>query len=139
MLCPISPLDASIPGACEAAEEEATMHDAVLDEKIVGKDNVTLDEHGPGAIQPKALSSPRRMLPSQEALHWLTHLPYDPACEICVQCKRPNSHHRGINSDKRQIPLLVGDYGFVKDSKDGNQLTLLILKLYPYKIYFLVR
>ena len=111
------------------------MQDAVLDEKRVGKDNVTLDEHGPGAIQPKALSSPRRMLPSQEALHWLTHLPYDPACEICVQCERPNSHHRGINSDKRQIHLLVGDYGFVKDSKDGSQLTLLIMKLYPYKIY----
>ena len=111
------------------------MRDAVLEEKIIGRDDVTLDEYGPGAIQPKALPSPRRMLPSQEAQHWLTHLPYDPACEICVQCKRPNSHHRGIHSDHRIIPLLVGDYCFVKDSTDGEQLTVLVMKLYPYKMY----
>ena len=107
-----------------------------MDEKIIGEEQVTLDEHGPGASEPKGLPSPRKMTPSAEAKHWLTHLPYDPACEVCVRCKRPNSHHRGVKTDSRVIPLLVGDYCYIKESKDEEQATVLVLKLYPYKIYF---
>ena len=96
------------------------MSDAVFDEKILGVEATTMDAHGPGALEPKVLPTPHRMLPSKEAKHWLTHLPYDPACELCVQCKRPNSDHRGLKDDKRTIPLLVGDYCFFKRSSDSS-------------------
>ena len=99
-----------------------------MEEKIIGEESVTLDEHGPGAVTPKALPEPARMTPAAERLHWLTHLPYDPACEVCVKCKRPNTHHRGCKTDHRVIPLLVGDYCFVKDSQDEDQATILVLK-----------
>ena len=112
----------------------ADMRDAVMDDKIIGVEVTTTDEHGPGALVPRELPKPHRMLPSKEAKHWLTHLPYDPACELCVQCRRPNSHHRGSTKDERTIPLLVGDYCFVKDSSDGEQVTGLVLKLYPFNI-----
>ena len=36
----------------------------------------------------------------------------------------------------RTIPLLVGDYGFVKDGTDEGNATVLVLKLYPYKLVF---
>ena len=117
-------------------EEAADFKYAVMEEKIIGTESVTLDEHGQGAVTPKGLPSPARMTPAAERLHWLTHLPYNPACEVCVRCKRPNTHHRGCKTDSRVIPLLVGDYCFLKDSQDEDQATMLVLKLYPYKIYF---
>ena len=112
------------------------MKDAALDEKIIGVEAKTLYEHGPGDLEPRQLPTPHRMLPAKEALHWLTHLPYDPACELCVQCKRPNSHHRGNTTDERVIPLLVGDYCFIKGSKDEEMVTGLVFKLYPFKLFF---
>ena len=65
-------------------EEAADFKYAVMEEKIIGTESVTLDEHGQGAVTPTALPSPARMTPAAERLHWLTHLPYDPACEVCV-------------------------------------------------------
>ena len=114
----------------------ASMKDAVMDDNIIGVEVTTTNEHGPGAMEPRVLPTPHRMLPSKEAKHWLAHLPYDPACELCVQCKRHNSHHRESTKDERTIPLLVGDYCFVKDSSDGEQVTGLVLKLYPFNILF---
>ena len=112
------------------------MQDALWGDKIMGSNATTLTEHGPGALTPKALPSPQQMLPSQRAKHWLTHLPYDPACELCVQCKRPNSHHRATKGDERTIPLLVGDYCFFKSSSDSSSVTGLVMKVYPYKLVF---
>ena len=63
-LCPlVSPLDASIPDAGEGTEMMADMKDAVLDDKIIGVEATTMDEHGPGALEPKFLPTPNRMLP----------------------------------------------------------------------------
>ena len=113
------------------------MQDAVFEDKIIGSEGVTLTEDGlPGAREPTPLPVPRRMLPSKRAKHWMTHLPYDPDCEICVQCKRPNSHHRGSKTDERSIPLMVGDYCFVKRSGDESTVTGLVIKVYPYKLRF---
>ena len=81
----VSPLLPSIPVGAMGVEEEANMQDAIFGEKIIGSENVTLHESGhPGAREPMPLSEPQKMLPSQRAKHWLTHLPYDPACEVCV-------------------------------------------------------
>ena len=118
------------------ADEYVDMSDAVPADPIVGIESTTMTEHGPGAKDPVALPSPHRMSPAQLAKHWLTHLPYHPGCEICVQCRRPNSHHRSITASDRSIPLLVGDYCFLKGEGDEESVTCLVLKLYPYKIFF---
>ena len=79
--------------------------------------------------------SPKKMSAAQRRIHDITKLPYDPGCGICVSCRRPNNHHRTVKTSERTIPLLVAVYGFPKDSEDDNTMTLLIMRVYPYKIY----
>ena len=44
--------------------------------------------------------------------------------------------HLQSKQDSRDIPLLVGDYGFIRDSDDQDCTTTLVLKLYPFKLFF---
>ena len=68
---------------------------ALMGEPIVRIDSVVYDDTtGDGAIPAVPLTSPKMMSASQRAIHDLTHLPYHPGCEICVSCRRPNTHHR---------------------------------------------
>ena len=103
----------------------------------MGESLTTLDENGPGALAPRTIPAPKEMTPTEREKHFANgHLPYDCRCEICVQCKRPNLPHSKAHESDRTIPLLVGDYGFVKDGADENNATILVLKLYPYKLDF---
>ena len=108
----------------------------MLGDRIVGVENVTLDDKGPGALAPKQVTSPREMTAAQKATHWLTHLPYDPGCPICIQSRRPNNRHMASNEKDRVIPLLVGDYTPLRDSRDDDYATLLVLKVYPCRMMF---
>ena len=109
----------------------------VVDDPIVGEALTTLDESGPGALAPRTIPAPKEMSTIEREKHFANgHLPYDPRCEICVQCKRPNTPHLKSNESERTIPLLVGDYGFIKDGADEDNATILVLKLYPYKLVF---
>ena len=118
-------------------EEELDPKSVAVDEVISGEGVVTLDKNGPGALQPKQIPGPKEMTRSQREKHFAAgHLPYDPSCEICVSCKRPNVPHLKSHESDRTIPLLVGDYGFIKDSSDDENITILILKLFPYKLIF---
>ena len=65
-------------------EEEVDMRQALLDDPIVGIEQVVETEHGPGARQPRPLPSPKPMSAAQKAIHDLSHLPHDPACHICA-------------------------------------------------------
>ena len=121
----------------DLSEEELDPKSVVVDDPIVGDGVTTLDEHGPGALEPRTIPAPKEMTPLERSKHLASgHLPYDPRCEICVRCKRPNTHHAKSNESDRVIPLLVGDFGFAKDSEDDGNATILVLKLYPYKIVF---
>ena len=51
------------------AEEELNPKDVIVDEPIVGKEFITLDQHGPGALEPKPITSPRELTPKQKAKH----------------------------------------------------------------------
>ena len=97
---------------------------AMPSDPIVGVDRVVFDDAtGPGALPAKPLPSPKGMSALQRATHDLTHLPYDPSCEICVSCRRPNSHHRTISASERSIPLLLVTMRF------QSTLMMLILLL----------
>ena len=91
-------------------EEEVDMRQAMLDEPIVGVEQVILDDKGPGAIQPRPLPSPKAMSPAQKAIHDLNHLPRDPGCPICASSAGLNTPHRESHEHLRVIPLLVADY-----------------------------
>ena len=46
--------------------------------------------------------------------------------------------HKRADESTRTIPLLVGDYGFIRSSLDDKSTlqTILVLRLYPYKFRF---
>ena len=65
----VSPLLCGIPGGATGGEEVAVdMQDALFNEKFIGHEATTMTEHGPGAVEPKAMSSPVRTHPEGEAL-----------------------------------------------------------------------
>ena len=108
-----------------------------MDDLISGEEIATLDEHGPGALQPKQVPGPKEMSKAERERHFAAgHLPYDPRCEVCSSCKKANSPHVKGHEAERTIPLLVGDYGFVKDGSDDENVTVSVLELFPYKLFF---
>ena len=110
---------------------------ALTSEPIIGTDNVMFDDAtGPGASEARPLPSPKGMSVQQRAVHDLTHLPYDPSCEVCVSCRRPNTQHRSMPALVRAVPLMVGDDAFPKHSDDADQLTLLVIRVYPFQMFF---
>ena len=117
-------------------DEVVDMEHAMPRDAIVGTDRVVYDDiTGSGALPARPLPSPKGMRATERAVHDLTHLPYDPSCEICVSCRRPNSHHRNASNSERSVPLMVGDYAFPKHSDDVEPLTVLVVRVYPYKLF----
>ena len=117
-------------------EEIVEQKDVLLGDPIVGKDtSVIIGQDGERALAPKSLTSPHEPTRAERALHDLTHLPYAPWCAHCVACRRPNTQHRSSHTE-RTIPLLVGDYGFARNSQDQSLVTILVMRLYPYRLFF---
>ena len=138
LLCPIGAThDDQIDGVGIGHDEDtADGKMAMAKDPIVGVERVVFDDAtGSGALPAKPLPSPKGMSAFQRAIHDLTHLPYDPSCEICVSCRRPNSHHKLVSDAERLVPLLVGDYAFPKHSDELDTLTVLVVRVYPYKIF----
>ena len=118
-------------------EELVGEGDVVLGDPIVGLEaGGAADHRGVRAREARPLPAPREPTAAQRAKHDITHLPYESWCEDCIMAKRPNEQHRRSHVDERVLPLLVGDYGFVKDSHDDDSITLLVLRLLPYRITF---
>ena len=97
------------PCAADEDDVDVDLRQALFKDPIVGNGHVLLDENGPGALEPRALSTPPSMTPAQKAKHNLTHLPYHAGCPICVATRRHNSHHLKSHEQERNIPLLVAD------------------------------
>ena len=110
---------------------------AMASDPIIGMDRVTHDDStGPGAIPARVLPSPKGMTSAERAIHDVTHLPYDPSCEVCTSRRRPNTPHRTVSMSERTLPLMVGDYAFPKHFADADTITLLVIRVYPYKLVF---
>lgn len=120
-----------------ADEEDVDPKMAVMGEPIIGMDRVVYDDDtGPGALAARPLTSPKSMTAAQRATHDLSHLHYEPGCEICVSTRRPNTRHLSLKMTDRVIPLLVGDYCFPKHVEDSDAITTLVIRYYPYKPCF---
>ena len=115
-------------------DEVVKQDELLLGDKIVGAEHVTLDKDGPGARDAQPLSVPQTPTQAQIAKHNLTHLPYQAWCPFCVSCRRKNTSHRPAHEQERQIPLVVADYAFPRASEDIDGPTMLVMRIYPYKL-----
>ena len=122
-------------GVDSSDEPLVNQRHALFGEPIIGHD-VTLGEFGEGARPAIPMPCPKSMTPAAWAAHCMSHLPFDPACPYCAACKRLNVQHRSSHEHERRIPLVVADYCFPKTSDDKIPLTVLVARVYPYKIIF---
>ena len=109
---------------------------AHFNDPIIGTEAVTSIGDEPGARDATPLPSPKEMTTVEWARHCIANLPYCAACPICAATRRPNTQHRRSHEHGRVIPFLVGDCCFVKNGTDDQLITVIVLKLYPYKIHF---
>ena len=124
------------PGGSVVDDEVVDPKLAMTREPIVGLESVTWEQgKGSGALPARPLPSPKEMSDSVRRIHDITHLPYDPGCAICVSCRRPNNHHRMSSDSARTIPLVVADYAFPRNFGDEDPLTVLVMRVYPYKLW----
>ena len=103
---------------------------------IVGTSETLHDANGPGARRPQPIRAPPEMTQAQWEEHRLTHLPVCPSCPWCVMAREPNLQHRASREGERKVPMLVADYGYLRDTDDTVLATVLVLRLYPYRIFF---
>ena len=139
-LCPVRPLPSAENTAAELDDSFLCRpcEDGVPSRELADDGETRLDvdieaaEDEPTIAQaPRGLASPSQPTPEEVALHWLTHLPYRSWCKWCVAGKRPNSQHSRLPPHSREIPLLVADYCYVRDSRDQDLLTVFVARLYP--------
>ena len=131
LLCPVIPSTRAVVSDPEQIDEAEVVVDlskeAVLGEPIVGVEVVTLDSQGQGALPARALPSPKEPTQAERDRHNLTHLPFCLWCPICIACRRPNNHHRLLQDHSREVPLLAGDYGFIRNAGDESLVCVLVL------------
>ena len=115
-------------------EDRIDPKQAAVCERIIGKEDVLLDEHGFGARLPDVMPAPKGMTAAAWARHCITHLPYCDSCPWCVASRRPNMPHRRSSNSGRTIPLRVADYCSLKGQNDDEHITTLVVRLYPFRV-----
>ena len=83
------------------------------------------------AIVAKAYPAPKFPSAEEVEAHNLTHLPYRSWCKWCVMSRRPNAPHRSGGRKERSLPLLVGDYCFLRDARDESLMPVFIGRMCP--------
>ena len=93
------------------------------------------DGSGSLAQKPQVLRGPHTPSQSEIDTHNLTHLPYISWCPHCVATRRPNASH-ATSKTESTLPFLVTDYCYLRDSVDQDLLTVLVARVYPWKMAF---
>ena len=133
---PVSPIasdEAAPPGTkvpgLQSAQEE--------DEEIVDTHKVAIKDVIDGVEKPQGpLARPMPTPPSMTTAEQpnLTHQPPHRGCPICAANRTPNIFHGPTHEHERTIPLLVGDYCFMRSILDKPLMPVLVMRLYPYRI-----
>jgi hypothetical protein len=80
----------------------------------------------------RATRDPGEPTPQEREKHSLTHLPFRPWCQFCVQGRaRGAPHVRRRADDAQGIAKVSLDYGFLTDAQGGAIRTVLVLKARP--------
>ena len=88
-----------------------------------------------GVLKPKAIPSPSEPTAREIETHNLSHMPYRSWCPFCVAGRRNNSGHKAVKHE-RKIPLVVADYAAVRNRRDQDLLTVLVVRLFPQRVTF---
>ena len=118
---PSSPGGAGVPAANPIGDVDEQVH---FEHVLPGEDKTETPRH-----EPISLRSPPAMTASQKAKHDLTHLPPHLGCSICRSTRPPDLAHTATHEEQRTIPLLVGDYCFLKTFTEKILATCLVLRL----------
>ena len=60
--------------------------------------------------------------------HGLTHLPYQPLCNVCVRARGGENRHVSRSQNQPGTPVIQCDYCFLKTKEDASIVTLLVTK-----------
>ena len=115
----------------EEKEEIVNLEHALVEKPIVGVEQAQKHDQSPHGANP--LPSPPVMTQAEREKHNLTHQPPHRGCPICVSSRAPNLMHGPTHEHQRTIPLLVGDYCFMRSILDNLLRTCLVMRLYPYR------
>ena len=99
-------------------------------EKLWASGKIGLCSEQPAGL----LKSPKQPTTLELAMHNLTHLPYRDWCPHCVASRRPNTPHRSKALEERKILLVVADYCYLRDRRDQDLVTCLVVGVYLYKM-----
>ena len=113
-------------------EEEVDQSLALNGDEMIG---AASDVRKADVRRPKAIPSPSEPTAKEIELHNLSHMPYRSWCPFCIAGRRNNSGHRATKQD-RKIPLVVADYAAVRNQRDQDLLTFLVVRLYPQRVTF---
>ena len=113
----------------ECVDEDVDHKLALLKDPIVGIDKTILDANGPGALDPKLLTTPPTMTKAQWEKHKVTHLPHHPGCPICRATRTPIVPHHLTHEAERTIPMLVADYCFLRFMEDTSAPPTRVMRL----------
>ena len=58
--------------------------------------------------------------------HGLTHLPYQPWCNICVRARGRENRHVSRSQNQPGTPVIQCDYCFLKTEEDAPMVTVLV-------------
>ena len=89
-------------------------------------------------MKAKPYADPKFPSAAEIEAHNCTHIPYRTWCKWCVMARRPNAPHKSKGHTDRELPLLVGDYCFLRDAKDSSLIPVFIGRMFPSKAVVVV-
>ena len=140
------PVEAEVRESAADAEESTVKDDEPIDgslvldgETMVGDDLEKVEDGETGeqveARRIRTSESPKLPTLKEIESHNMGHLVYRSWCPFCVAGRKPNAQHRR-QWDQRSIPLMVGDFCYIRSSQDESSTTVFVGKVVPQNVTF---
>ena len=100
--------------------------DEEMERELMGREEV----EPPVAIEVLAPDEPTS---DERRHHGLTHLPYQPWCNICVRARGRENRHVSRSQNQPGTPVIQCDYCFLKTEEDAPLVTVLVAIDTEYK------
>ena len=118
-------------------DEDDTGNDAAFEG--IPKEAIAIGDCAVGVIPidktPKPMNSPPEMTPAEWEKHKVAHEPPHPGCPHCRAGQWNNLPHKRSTTE-RALPHLVADYAYLRDSLSAVTLTVLVVYILPFRIFF---
>ena len=113
----LAPVDGEPAGETEAPE--LPLVDEEMERELMGREEVE---------PPIAMEVPLPGEPTSEERrhHRLTHLPYQPWCNVCVRARASENRHESRSQNQPGTPVIQRDCCFLKTEEDAPMFTVLV-------------